>query len=512
MKTLPFIFVFLAAALTARAYNITGSSTTTRTITVTGTAYDLNFDINWACDDYPQLGVQGKIELLDSSGTRVAAVWASVYRSSGPYLFTIGPGSTSNVNYYMAVYSADGSPADGDLTFTWNLTGLAPGTYTLRLWNYTSYDSLLHATTVWTSPMFLGGSAPPPTNVPPTIAWTSTTTTAGSGQTYTISAHGNDADGNLTQVNIWKNGAPFAFAGGGNGTDSDSSNPSTDTGPQTVTFTAQAVDGAGATSALITQVVTITAAPPVQYSLATLAGAGGSVSPGGIFASGASATVTASPDAAHDFSGWSGDASGIANPYGIVMDRDKTVQANFVLKSYLLTTSAANGGSVTPGGSYPLGTIVTITATTDATHYFIGWAGDASGTAPSVAVTVDRAKAVQALFAAMNAQTITFNPPGDHPLGSPAFALAATASSGLRVTFAIVSGPATIAGNSVQVTGPGTVIVQASQAGDPFTLAAPAVTQSFNVTAPAVTKYRAAARTLLQSGQSTAAVPYVLQP
>jgi hypothetical protein len=34
-------------------------------------------------------------------------------------------------------------------------------------------------------------------------------------------AHGHDADGNLTQVNVWKNGSAFAFAGGGNGTDGD---------------------------------------------------------------------------------------------------------------------------------------------------------------------------------------------------------------------------------------------------------------------------------------------------
>ena len=399
-------------------------------------------------------------------------------------------------------FAGGGNGTDGDSQNPTSDTGPQTVTFTAQAVDASGASSSVITQTVTVN-------AP---NQSPTIAWTSSPGTVANGQTYTVAAHGHDPDGNLTQVNIWKNGQPFAFAGGGNGTDGDSTNPTSDTGPQTVTFTAQAVDGAGATSALITQVVTIAAAPPVQNSLVTLAGAGGSVSPGGIFASGASATVTASPDAAHDFSGWSGDASGIANPYGIVMDRDKTVQANFVLKSYLLTTSAGSGGSVTPGGSYPMGTIVTITATKDATHYFIGWAGDASGTAPSVAVTVDRAKAVQALFAAMNAQTITFNAPGDHPLGSPAFALAATASSGLPVTFAVVSGPATIAGNSIQVTGPGTVIVQASQAGDPFTLAAPAVSQSFNVTAPAVTKYRAAARMLLQSGQSTAAVPYVLQP
>ena len=512
MKNYLLFLLFFSVVTLARAINSTTGGYNTLPLTVTASAYSLDFSIDWSCDDYPQSSAPGRIEVYDSSGNFVARIVASVYRGSGPSSAITGSGSVTNLIYFMARYAVDGTPADGSLQGTWNLTGLTPGNYSLRVWGYATNTVGLHATTVWTSASFLGGYPTPGLNLPPTIAWTSTVTTAGNGQTYTISAHGNDADGNLTQVNIWKNGAPFAFAGGGNGTDSDSSNTSTDTGPQTVTFTAQAVDGAGATSALITQVVTIAAAPPVQYSLATLAGAGGSVSPGGIFASGASATVTASPDAAHDFSGWSGDASGIANPYGIVMDRDKTVQANFVLKSYLLTTSAGSGGSVTPGGSYPLGTIVTITATKDATHYFIGWAGDASGTAPSVAVTVDRAKAVQALFAAMNAQTITFNSPGDHPLGSPAFALAATASSGLPVTFAVVSGPATIAGNSIQVTGPGTVIVQASQAGDPFTLAAPAVTQSFNVTAPAVTKYRAAARTLLQSGQSNAAVPYVLQP
>ena len=139
-------------------------------------------------------------------------------------------------------------------------------------------------------------------------------------------------------------------------------------------------------------------------------------------------------------------------------------------------------------------------------------AGDASGTVPSVAITIDRAKFVQALFAAKAAQTITFSPPGDHPNGAPAFPLAATASSGLPVAFSVLSGPATVTGNSVQLTGPGTVTVQATQPGDALTLAAPAMIQTFNVTALAVLKYRAAARTLLQAGQSSVAVPYVLQP
>ena len=45
-----------------------------------------------------------------------------------------------------------------------------------------------------------------PANNAPTIAWTSSPTSVASGQSYIVSAHGHDADGNLTQVNVWKNG------------------------------------------------------------------------------------------------------------------------------------------------------------------------------------------------------------------------------------------------------------------------------------------------------------------
>ena len=82
-----------------------------------------------------------------------------------------------------------------------------------------------------------------PINNPPTVAWSSAPSSAASGQSYTMIAHGHDADGNLTLVNLWKNGVAFAFAGGGNGTDNDASNSTADTGPTTITFTAQAVDG-----------------------------------------------------------------------------------------------------------------------------------------------------------------------------------------------------------------------------------------------------------------------------
>jgi len=51
------------------------------------------------------------------------------------------------------------------------------------------------------------------------------------------------------------------------------------------------------------------------------------VSPGGTYNSGTLVTVTATPDAMHDFAGWSGDAAGRANPIRLTLDRNKSVYA-----------------------------------------------------------------------------------------------------------------------------------------------------------------------------------------
>jgi hypothetical protein len=67
------------------------------------------------------------------------------------------------------------------------------------------------------------------------------------GQTYTISANGQDDNGNLVAVSINKNGQPFAYAGGGNGYSGNSQNPTSDP-VGTVTYTAWASDSYGAQS------------------------------------------------------------------------------------------------------------------------------------------------------------------------------------------------------------------------------------------------------------------------
>jgi hypothetical protein len=192
------------------------------------------------------------------------------------------------------------------------------------------------------------------------------------------------------------------------------------------------------------------------------------------------------------------------------MDRAKTVQANFSPKSFSLTTNASGGGAVTPGGNYPYGTTVTISAAADATHRFVGWTGDASGSAPSIALTITRPLSVQAVFESKTVQTISFPAIGDQSVGA-SFPLTVTTTSGLPVTLT-VTGPATYSGGVLTLTGPGAVSVQATQPGDGTYLPAAPVTRTFNAAAPAVLRYRATGRTFLQTGRTPESIPYVIQP
>lgn len=348
-----------------------------------------------------------------------------------------------------------------------------------------------------------------PVNHAPSVEWIAAPNTAANGASYYVAARGHDEDGNLTQVNVWKNGTPFAFAGGGDGTRGDSGNWTSDSGPQTVTYAAQAVDAEGAASGVISFTVTIDAPAPTFYTLTTSAGAGGTVSAGGTFTAGSAVTIAATPDATHDFAGWSGDAGGTANPVSVVLDRDKAVRANFSVKTFALVTSALTGGSVSPGGTYPWGSVVTVTANAGPNYYFTGWSGDASGTSPIVSVYLDRAKTVQAQFAAKASQTISFGAIPDQRVGGK-ITLSAVSSAGLPVSFAVLGGSAVLNGAELTLTGPGPVSVQASQAGDAVTLAAPSVTRSFNSTvAAAAVSYRSPARTVL-SGRRESASHYVL--
>jgi hypothetical protein len=110
-------------------------------------------------------------------------------------------------------------------------------------------------------------------NDAPRISWTAASgainpTQVQAGQTYIVSADGQDDNGNLVAVSINKDGQPFAYAGGGNGYAGNSQNPTSDSSA-THTFTAWATDSYGATSPTITwqvQVVGKSNQAPVSSS------------------------------------------------------------------------------------------------------------------------------------------------------------------------------------------------------------------------------------------------------
>ena len=174
------------------------------------------------------------------------------------------------------------------------------------------------------------------------------------------------------------------------------------------------------------------------------------------------------------------------------------------------STSATLNGTVNPGGyatlvSFQYGTNPTLeTSSTASAGTLAAGISDiavqasVSGLQPStlyyyrvlasnVENTVPQYGSILSFTTANTPQTITFAALSDRVPTSPAFSLSASASSSLPVSFALVSGPATLLGSTVTLTGaPGTVIIRASQAGNGSYSAAPPIDRSFTVAASTV--------------------------
>jgi hypothetical protein len=155
--------------------------------------------------------------------------------------------------------------------------------------------------------------------------------------------------------------------------------------------------------------------PAQKYTLTISASEGGTTDPApGPYSldGGKRVTVTAQPDSGHRFSGWSGDVLGSENPITVVMDKDKSITANFI-REYTLTIAAGKGGTTNPSpGSYAygVGTEVSITATPEPDYRFSGWTGDAlqghENDNPLV-LSIDKDKSITANFVRPYKLTIT---------------------------------------------------------------------------------------------------------
>lgn len=156
---------------------------------------------------------------------------------------------------------------------------------------------------------------------------------------------------------------------------------------------------------------------------------------------------------------------------------------------YLLTllSSPADGGSFAPnsGNYYAPNAPVAIQAIPNAGYFFSQWLGSVTTTStPSTTVIMSGPQTVTAIFShPLQSQSISFAPLADRTFGDPPFQIFASSSSGLPVRFTVDSGPATISGNLVTLTGTGIVTIRASQDGNASYAVAADVRQSFKVNA-----------------------------
>jgi uncharacterized protein YjdB len=143
------------------------------------------------------------------------------------------------------------------------------------------------------------------------------------------------------------------------------------------------------------------------------------------------------------------------------------------ITNYTISATATDGSVVTT--TTVTGSPATITGLTPGKSYqFTVAANNGAGAGTSSSST-------PALSISRRSQTITFPPLRNRVRTGGAFSLDATASSGLRVTYELVSGPASLAIQLVNFRGAGDVTIRVSQAGDASYLPAPDVEVKFTV-------------------------------
>ena len=114
------------------------------------------------------------------------------------------------------------------------------------------------------------------------------------------------------------------------------------------------------------------------------------------------------------FTGWSGDATGSANPLTVTMNTNKSITAIFTAITYTLNVTAVNGTvAKNPNLTvYNSGSAVVLTATPALGYTFASWSGDIISTVNPLSVTMNANKNITANF--------IITGPGDINLGAAA--------------------------------------------------------------------------------------------
>ena len=184
---------------------------------------------------------------------------------------------------------------------------------------------------------------------------------------------------------------------------STAANPTVSGISSNTTYTVTVTDskGCSATSSVIVSVqaavYTITlVASPVE---------GGTVSGGGTYSHGSSATVIATPNTGYTFANWTENGTVVSSnaSYSFTVTGSRVLVANFtpITHTINLVSSPTAGGVLSGGGTYPHGTIITVNATPNPGYQFINWTqgGAVLTTLPFYSFTVNGSRTLHANFA-----------------------------------------------------------------------------------------------------------------
>ncbi len=148
--------------------------------------------------------------------------------------------------------------------------------------------------------------------------------------------------------------------------------------------------------------LSVTADRAHKVTVTAEADSGGSVSGGGSYITGNTATLTATADSGVTFAGWydsDGNLVSSSKSYTFTVTDAVTLKAKF---AYTVTAKAGSGGSVSGGGNYIIGNTATLTATADNGATFVGWYdsdGNLVSSSESYTFTVTKAVTLKAKFA-----------------------------------------------------------------------------------------------------------------
>jgi len=258
---------------------------------------------------------------------------------------------------------------------------------------------------------------------------------------------------------------------------------------------------------------------PTSYNAVAASSAG---FPPGLFINTATGGITGTPTAAGT---WpltisASNAAGTATATlvvtinsGVPVITSPLTYSSAVNQPFSYTITGSNSPSSynvtnTPGSSFPPGLGInpstggiTGTPTVAGTYTDTISATNALGTgSATLTVTITSASSTSSTIP-LTSQTISFPAVANVAATAVPFALSATASSGLPITYTVLSGPATISGNTVTLTGSaGTVTIEADQPGNGVYAAASSATISFQVTAAPPLLVNLSARSVVTPG------------